>query len=435
MTGKKVLALLLSAAMALMLGAGAAAAENEAEDERESTALLLDATAEGEDEGTEAQEVREETAPDPEGTLSFGNLRQRMLENYYPLLALRENINELENRDYEWRADDLRDNLNSLAEAEWMMVMVNPMATELYSFNMLKSQYSSMREQFDDINSGKTQKEDADLLRQYRNAQEQAVAAGESLYIALCDLAARSTALERQIAQLDRTVEELELRCKLGQVPELTVEQASVARAQALSGQKTLEMNIYTYTLQLKAMTGAGLDDPLELGELPKVTEAQLSGMSLEDDIASAKAASYELFDAKKQLDDFKENTYDKVLDSVGSNEKRFEVSQVKHGLKALQYNYENKLLTYELNFRTLYAQVKDCAQVLETKRTALSAQEKAYAVSALKYEQGAISANALADAKDELAAAKDAVSDAERELFSKYRSYQWAVEYGILNG
>ena len=91
--------------------------------------------------------------------------------------------------------------------------------------------------------------------------------------------------------------------------------------------------------------------------------------------------------------------------------------------------------MTFELNFRTLYAQVKDCAQVLEAKRAALASQERSYAVSALKYDQGNISANALADAKDELSSAKDEVASAERELFSKYRSYTWAVDYGILNG
>ena len=71
---------------------------------------------------------------------------------------------------------------------------------------------------------------------------------------------------------------------------------------------------------------------------------------------------------------------------------------------------------------------------MLGAKRSALALEAKNYAVSALKYEQGNISANALADAKDSLADAKDGVAGAERDLFSQYRSYYWAVEYGILN-
>ncbi|MBO4914260.1 MAG: TolC family protein [Oscillospiraceae bacterium] len=414
MNGKRILAMLLSAAMTLTLS-------------------VCTVWADGDDSDTVI--AADEAQPDSEGTLSFGNLRTRMLDNYYPLLALQESIDDLENRDYEWRAEDLRDNLNMIASAQWAMISMSPLATELNSYDAMKTQYQSMREQFDDIRSGKTQKEDEDALRQYRNAQNQAVAAGESLYIAVCDMTARSVALDRQIAQLDRTVEELELRYQLGQVSELLVEQAKSGRAQAVSGRMTLNMNIDTCLLQLKSMVGAELGEPLELGPLPKVTDAQLAEMSLEEDLERAMAASYELFDAKKQLDDFQKNTYDKVIDSIGSNEKRFEVSQVKHGLQALKYNYENTLLTYELNFRTLYAQIKDCAQIVETKRVVLSAQEKVYASAALKYEQGEISANALADASDELESAKDAVSDAERELFSKYRSYFWAVEYGILNG
>ena len=167
----------------------------------------------------------------------------------------------------------------------------------------------------------------------------------------------------------------------------------------------------------------------------PVVSPEQLAAMDLEADLVKAKEASYELFDAKKQIDDFFKGGYTDVMKAYGSSSKIFEVSQAKHYLQMLRYQYEDACVSFELNFRTLYAQVQDDAQVLSAKRAALAQQEKEYAASALKYEQGNISANALADAKDVLADAKDAVADAERELFSVYRSYTWAVDYGILNG
>lgn len=442
---KRLAALFLTLVLVLALGVNAMSADGDAAESAGETAQTteesepVEAAAEAADAETEEEaEAEGPSAPEPdaEGTLSFANLAGRMKESYYPLLALKESIDDVESHDYEWRYENLRTNLNDIASRQWSAItdptVMAYMGTSGYA--MLQTQYDQMRKEFDAIKDGDKQKDDEDALWQYRNAQNQAVVAGESLYIALKSLEAQDVALTRSIKQLDRTVQELELRNELGQVSQMNVNQVKDGRAQAASGQKTLEMTIETYLLQLKSMVGAELGEPLTLGALPKVTEEQLAAMDLESDLEKAKAVSYELYDAKKQLDDFKENTYDEVIDAFGTNEKKFEVSQVKHGLQAYRYNYENTVLTYELNFRTLYAQVKDAAQVLEAKKAALVSQEKSYAVSALKYEQGSISANALADAKDELASAKDDVSSAERDLFSKYHTYQWAVEYGILN-
>jgi outer membrane protein TolC len=297
-------------------------------------------------------------------------------------------------------------------------------------YKQMEQAYNAMREQFDAIREGDMQKDNADALRQLRNAQDQMVVFGESLYIALKGLDAQDAALSRQIAQLDRTIKELRLRQELGQISALTADQVELGRRQAQSGQQTLRMNRDNYLLQLESMVGAELGEPLALGELPKVTAAELQKMDLEADLETAKEASYSLFDARKTYEDARD-TYK----AGGDGDRRTYSEKVtQHTFYTAQYTYDNEVATFELNFRVLYAQVKDCAQVLGAARAALTEQEREYAVSALKYEQGNISANALSDAKDELAAAKAAVTDAERELFSKYRSYQWAVEYGILN-
>ena len=456
---KRITALLLSLAMVFALGAPQVLAEGDAamegtpaardieaaEDgqaaeaarsavpaEDEQAAGAAEADAETENVAENGAEDSGETAPsDPEGTLAFTSLRTRMLENYYPLRALQESIDDIESHDYDWRYDRLRTDMNKLATAQWGLRMI----FDYEGSAMFGAQYDQMRKEFDAIKDGEKQKDDEEALRQYRNAQNQAVIAGESLYIMLKGLEAQDATLARTIAQLGRSEREMRLRHELGQISELVVDQVSTGRAQAVSGRETLRMNRETALLQLESWVGAELGEPLALGALPKVTAQELAAMDLEADLEKARSASYALFDAKKQLDDFRKNTYDKVIDAYGLNEKYFEVSQVKHALQAQTYNYENTLLTFELNFRTLYAQVKDCAQVLEAKRTALAGQEKSYAVSALKYKQGNISANALADAEDELSSAKDEVASAERELFSKYRSYTWAVDYGILNG
>ena len=443
---KRITALLLSLAMVFALGAPRALAEDEAKDApvargaeaaaeaalgAEAAAVMRSEAPDGSAGGAEGTGAAE-PGSDPEGTLAFSSLHARMLENYYPLRALQESIDDIESHDYDWQYDRLRSNMSDLATLQWVSAFIDHNNTSLNTF---KTQYEQLRKEVEAIRDGEKQKDDEDALRQYRNAQNQALIAGESLYIMLKGLETQDAALARTIAQLGRTEQEMRLRWELGQIPQLAVDQVSTGRAQAESGRATLKMNWESALLQLKSFVGAELGEPLALGALPKVTAEELAAMDLEADLEKAKTLSYALYDARKQIDDFREDTYDKVIDAYGSNEKRFEVSQVKHALQAQEYNYENTLLTFELNFRTLYAQVKDCAQVLDAKRAALASQERSCAVSALKYEQGNISANALADAKDELSAAKDEVASAERELFSKYRSYTWAVDYGILNG
>ena len=56
-------------------------------------------------------------------------------------------------------------------------------------------------------------------------------------------------------------------------------------------------------------------------------------------------------------------------------------------------------------------------------------------AAAQLRYEQGTISENALHTAEDELYTAQDTVSGAERDLFTAYNNYRWAVDYGLLAG
>ena len=62
--------------------------------------------------------------------------------------------------------------------------------------------------------------------------------------------------LQRQLDALDRTVEEMELRYKLGQISALTLQQVKNGRTQLASGIATLDMNIRNYTRQLEVMLG-----------------------------------------------------------------------------------------------------------------------------------------------------------------------------------
>lgn len=372
----------------------------------------------------------EEKTPDAEGTLSFGNLASRMLENNKNLLMLEENIAAIESIDYNKLAEDLRDKLNDTANLQWMNIRY---IQDSYTGATLQQAYDSLKDAYDDLKAGKTQKDNADQVKMLKNMENQILMAGESLYVALLDMDRNAQQLQRQLESVDRTVQEMELRYSLGQISALQLEQVKAGRSSLSSGIDTLKMNIQTCSMQLQMMIGLPMTGQLQLGELPQVTDAQLSAMNLEKDLQSAKTASYALLDAQNTLDQAKED-FEDAGDEYKHNTNKYQYVAAQHVWQAAQYQYTATVETYEANFRALYLQVKDYRQILEAAQTALKLQKNTYASVEVKYGQGAISYNELLKAKDEVAAAEDDVTSAQVNLFSAYNNYRWAVEHGILN-
>lgn len=409
---KKWTALLLALAMLSALAVGALADEQKKDETAAETA---------------------QTAPDAEGTLRFENLSARMKTGYYTVMSLEENIAAIECIDYDKMYEDLRDGLNQIAEAQWMMLQI-PGAGETYTYKSLQDQYDTLRKTFDDIKDGKLQQDNADLVRQLRDAENQLLMAGQTLYINLLGLEDQSAALTRQTAALDRTIEEVKLRYELGQVSAMTLQQTEAGKAQVESGKAAIDAAAAQLRRQLNAMTGEELTAPLTLNALPGVTAEQLAAMDVEKDLERAKAISYSLYAAKLTLDDADEEYKDKAGD-LGYNEDNYEYIAVKHRWQAAQYTYNAAVQNFELSFRSLYDSVQSYASALNAAKVSLECERSDLAAAQLRYEQGTISENALHTAEDELYTAQDTVSGAERDLFTAYNNYRWAVDYGLLAG
>lgn len=387
--------------------------------------------------------------PDPVGEVSFENVERRMRENNLQLLALEQSVLTIEDIDYDKLHDKLWHQLNDIAKAQWAYVRAGSMMRSLsqipgsgvsysdYEYNTTYDQldraYDAVREQFDAIVDGDMQKDNADLIRQLNNLEDQIVMAGESLYAALAAMESQERSLQRQLEGLDRTVEEMELRYRLGQISAMQLTEVRSGRTALESGLATLRMNVESCKLQLEMLIGAEQTGKISLGALPEVTEQQLQEMDLERDLAAAKDKSYELYDAEKTLEDARDQ-YKEEGDNWGYNEDRMEFRNVKRTWQAAQYTYNNTVQSYELKFRTLYAQVGDYRQIWEAARVALACEQSSYAASELKFQQGTISRNALLTAGDDLREAEEKVRAAAGDLFSTYNTYCWAVRHGILN-
>ena len=397
------------------------------------SALAVGALADEQDKEKPAAEETAQTTPDAAGTLRFENLSARMKTGYYTVMSLEENIAAIECIDYDKMYEDLRDGLNQIAEAQWMMLQI-PGAGETYTYKSLQDQYDALRKTFDDIKDGKLQQDNADLVRQLRDAENQLLMAGQTLYINLLGLEDQSAALTRQTAALDRTIEEVKLRYELGQVSAMTLQQTEAGKAQVESGKAAIDAAAAQLRRQLNAMIGEELTAPLTLNALPEVTAEQLAAMDVEKDLEKAKAVSYDLYAAKLTLDDADEEYKDKAGD-LGYNEDNYEYIAVKHRWQAAQYTYNAAVQNFELSFRSLYDSVQSYASALNAAKVSLECERSDLAAAQLRYEQGTISENALHTAEDELYTAQDTVSGAERDLFTAYNNYRWAVDYGLLAG
>ena len=442
MMRKRILAFVLAAALIGSLLVTAAVAEEDGapaetaqsgesvptENERGETAAVTD----GESTAGETQEPQQDAqteipAPDPVGQLSFANLENRMRENNLTILMLEESIASIDEIDFDKQIDDLRQQLNKIAASITALRLMG----DSEAADALQANYDSMKAQFDQLYEGDVQDDYDAAVRQLRNTEDQMIKTAETIYINILELQNTDAQLQRSLAAMNRTVQEMELRYDLGQISALQLQQTESGRTQLKSSLETVEMNLDNLIVQMEVMIGAEQTGALKLGEIPDVTDEQIAAMDLEKDLAAAKEVSYALFDAQKTLNDAKE-TYEDAIDGKGINS--YQRKSAEHTWKAAQYTYEAAVQSFELSFRTAFNAVADQQQILKASQTALALQQDTYASMELKYQQGSISKNALQDAKDDLDDAQTAVDTARHNLFTAYRTYRWAVDKGLLN-
>lgn len=368
--------------------------------------------------------------------LAFEDLRDRVLEGSLTAKMLQESIASIDAMDYTDMYQSLNAQMTSLEAAQMMYAQI-PVASEMegamqgYIISNLASSYASLSATVSDLASGKLQKDSAAARKQLKNAQDLTVVGAESLYFAILELEQTKGTLQRNLTALDRSLKEMELRYELGQVSALTLEQVRNGRAALQSNLSTLEMNLRRCKLQMQSMIGASLNGSLVLGPLPALSQGLVDSMDYKPDLSEAKTRSYDLFAAKKKLDEA-DDSYEDTRESYAQN--TYNVRSARHTYEAALYEYKMAEQSFEMNFRNAFDSVKDYQQVLNSAQTSLAFQESTYASMELKYRQGNLSRNALLDAEDELTEAKDAVETARRNLFTAYRTYYWAVNYGVMS-
>ena len=373
-------------------------------------------------------EETQDPRPDPEGTVTWANLDSRIREGSLSALILAENIGGIEGIDYDLMYDDLRRQINDIADLQWMMVLMgNSMGADA-----LDQTYDALRETFDAIKDGELQADNADVVWQLEDTVNQVVSGGETLYITLLGLEQQAADGQRGLAALDRSLEELRLRQQLGQVSRQNVDEVEAQRTQVVSQLNTLDTTITTYKSQLQTLIGAEPTGEISLGALPVQGEDGWTAPDYEADLAAAKAASWTLRNAEKTLKDAKEDWNDAQSDYRGSR-KQYLLQAAEHTWAAAKLTYQSAFQEFETSFRTLYDSLADKENTLNSKRSALAWQQTVLETTQKRYELGQVSKMKLLAAQDDLAAAQSAVDGAWRDLLSARTSYRWAVEQGLM--
>lgn len=383
--------------------------------------------------GPDDAEDRNGYEADKVGFVSFENIERRMRKENLKIQMMDETIDTLEEMDYDAIETQLRSGL-SMIEAQVLNIQqaaaLEPIGAQVAITN-LQAQAAELQTQLDAIKSGDLRRDNNGIISQLENGQDLLVMAGETMFLALKAMETQDTALQRQLAALNRTVEEMELRYEMGQISALQLAQVKSGRSSLISGMNTLKMNIQVYKSQLEQFLGADITGEITLGAVPSVTAAQLAAMDLEKDWKQCKRRNYDIDTALEALSEAEEAEEE----AEAAGEESYEYLAARNSRQAADYTYGDTIQSCELKFRTLYAQVRDYKQVLDTAKVALECQEESFRASELRYQQGTISKNALLTAQDDLETAREAVENAANDLFSAYNTYCWAVENGVLNG
>ena len=318
-------------------------------------------------EGTETAQGEETApAPDPAGTVSWENLDSRIREGSLNSLILGENISGIEGIDYDQMYEDLRRQLNDIANAQWYITIMGGDSSSL------DQAYDALRDTFEDLKDGEVQADNADVVWQLEDTTNQIVSGGETLYITLVGLEQQAADGQRGLETIDRNLKELRLRQELGQVSQQTVRELEQTRAETVSQLTTLNSTIRDMKIQLQNLIGEDPTGEITLGALPTREEMTWEEPDYEADLEAAKAASWTLRNAQITLDDAKE-TWDDAQSDYRASREQYLLQQAEHTWNAAQLTYQSTVQSFETSFKNLYDSLANYEQVLESAQSTLA--------------------------------------------------------------
>ncbi len=303
-----------------------------------------------------------------------------------------------------------------------------------FSLKSMESTLESLEDQLDDL---KKQKNDyinktlPDTKRQIESSVNQIIIGAESLYMTILSTELQKESLGDTAAALDRTVAEMELRYERGQISQMTLTQVKNGVGTLKANAASLDVALTSLYSSLQSLLGETITGTMTLSALPTVTAEEITAVSYSKDLEKAKEASYDLYAAARTVEDAEDDMED-ARKEEGKNSYQYKMAQ--HTYEAALLTEKSAIQNFELSFQRLYNQLSPALALCTTAENDLAYEEQVYQVAQLKHQQGNLSANALADAKDTWETAKRDYASAQMDLFTAWNNYQNAVQHGIVS-
>lgn len=239
------------------------------------------------------------------------------------------------------------------------------------------------------------------------DAINQIVKGAETLYIGIVTMESSVDALQRGLNAMDRAVAICEKQYELGMASQYDVETMEYQRSSLASQMESLLFQIETSKITLEGMCGLELRGTVQLGELPMPTQEELDAIDYDKDMPIGQRRNVDVMNAQEELDN--EST------TAG-----------KHTLQAAKD-------TFAYNFKVLCMTVEEKDRLVGVAEEALAFQERTFEITAKQYELGMISQEEYLTGESDLLTAQESVNSAQLELFTAYRNYIWARDYGLI--
>lgn len=364
--------------------------------------------------------------PDALGQVSFQNLESRVRKSNLTALSLQASLDSQKafNRDQAYK--DLVDAINQIADAAWGMSAIPGASASMNATG------EAMRDQLDNLTEENYKETMETVNHQIENAIWQIVTGTESLYLNIQSCEVNLADLNRGLAAMERSIQEMELRYNLGQVSQMTLQQLKTTQQSTKSQTESLQLTLKQMRTSLNVMLGEPATSTLALQELPSSSAQKNKLLTLSYDVAldQAKRTSFTLYSAKDTLKDA-EKVWTDAKGDYGSQNYKYQMAEQKY--QAAVLTCEASVKNFEISFQGLYQAVPDTKQALQALEASCLYQEKNYAIAQTKHQQGQLSDSQLQTAKDDVLAAQSAVTVAEIKAFTAVNQYQRAVEYGII--
>ena len=343
--------------------------------------------------------------------LPFGTLRERLEKSNYNVKNLKEQIADLSDisvGSINSAIGELRKLDSALSGALGGIQGMDPalagtlgLLLQVNSTN-IRSQISTLDGQIDSLKVSKRTGENS-----LKNGIDQIVKGTETLYIAIATMEANLGSIERGLQTLDRAIAIYEKQYELGMASLYDLESMRHQRDSAVSSLQGLLFQIRSSKITLEGMCGLPLTGTTRLEYLVIPSEEAVNGVDFDGEVRRAMGKNVDVMNARVQED----------YDHSDANE---------YAVKAAEDSF-----TY--NFKVICLTVGEKWRLTKAAQETLAFQRRTFEITAKKYDLGMVSEEEYLAGKNDVLQAESDLYNTQIELFSAYKNYTWARDYGIV--